>query len=155
MPSDHLKFSPFIKDAIVFGGEDKDYAAALINIDAQIVGDWCEKHKIAYTTYADLSQKEEVYDLIERDVKKVNERLFPEETRVHSFINLYKEFDADESELTRTRKLRRKFVAERYQDLVSALYGTEKQFTTQVPVKYRDGKESVLTVAVKKRQILT
>src|SRR4030042_106900 len=101
-----LRFSPYIKDAMVIGGKDKDYVSAIINIDFAMVGKWAERRRIPYTTFVDLSQKKEVADLVRQDLERVNGYL-PEPSRVRKFVLLHKEFDPDEAELTRTRKLRR------------------------------------------------
>jgi len=147
-----LKFSPYIKDCFAIGGGDRHYVTAIINIDYATVGNWAEKRKKAYTTFADLSQKTEVYDLIERETREVN-ALLPEPARIRRFINLYKELDPDEAEVTRTRKLRRGFLEERYKDVIDALYSEAGQMSTQVNVKYRDGREARLAVEVKPRVV--
>lgn len=134
-----LRFSPFIKDAISLGDETKPFVAALINIDAETVGRWVEKRGIAYSTFPDLSQKQQVRELIKAEIEKVN-RSLPPESRVLRFANLPKELDPDEAELTRTRKLRRSFLEERFGGLIDAIYQGEERFVTEVPVKYRDGR---------------
>lgn len=138
-----LRFSPFIKDAIVVGGKDNDYVGALVNIDIDNVGRWAEAERISYTTFADLSQKKEVIELIAEEVRKVNKTI-PEWTRIKKFINLHKEFDPDEAELTRSRKLRRAFLEERYEDLVKALYGEKDEYEVETTVTYRDGRKGSL-----------
>ena len=143
-----LKFSPYIKDAIVLGSEDSDYVSAIIQIDFNIVGNWAENHHIPYTTFLDLSQKPEIYNLTLRDIERVNKSL-PEKTRVRKYVHLHKEFDPDEAELTRTKKLRRSFVEERYRDLVQALYGEKNEFEIEAPVKYRDGRVGVTKALIK------
>jgi long-chain acyl-CoA synthetase len=142
-----LRFSPYIKDALVIGGEDKDFVSALINIDLDNVGRFAESKRIPYTTFTDLSQKWEVVDLVKKEVGKVN-RTLPEWARVKRFVNLHKEFDADEAELTRTRKLRRTFVEDRYRDLVQALYGAEKEYAVEAAITYRDGRKGVIRTAI-------
>jgi long-chain acyl-CoA synthetase len=143
-----LRFSPYIRDAIVIGGEDKAYVTAIINIDLDNVGYWAETRHIPYTTFTDLSQKLEVVDLIRRELEKVNKTL-PAWARMKRFANLYKEFDADEAELTRTRKLRRTFVEDRYHDLIAALYGEDTEYAVEAPITYRDGRTGVIKTAVK------
>ncbi|ADR19730.1 AMP-binding protein [Calditerrivibrio nitroreducens] len=133
-----LKFSPFIKEAVVLG-DKKDYITAIINIDMGIVGKWAEDNKIAYTTYTDLSAKEEVYDLILKEVDKVNAQLI-EKHRVKKFVLLYKELDADDGELTRTRKVRRGFIIEKYQEIFNALYTDAKDVFTTATIKLQDGR---------------
>src|SRR4030042_5657400 len=90
-----LRFSPYIKEVLVVGGEEREYASCLVNIDLDNVGRWAEGNRIAYTTFADLSQKDEVIDLIRAETEKVN-RTLPEEARIKKFLNMPKEFDADE-----------------------------------------------------------
>ncbi len=143
-----LRFSPYIKDALVIGGEDKDYVSAIINIDLGNVGRWAEAKRIPYTTFTDLSQKPEVIELIKSEIQKVNQSL-PEWTRIRKFVNLHKEFDPDEAELTRTRKMRRAFVEDRYQYLINALYGDRKELVVEAPITYRDGRTGVIQTAVK------
>ncbi len=142
-----LRFSPYIKDALVIGGPDKDYVTTLINIDLDNVGRFAEAHHIAYTTFTDLSQKPEVIDLIKKEIEKVNATL-PDWTRVKRFVNMHKEFDADEEELTRTRKLRRTFVEERYNNLITALYADEPEYTVEATVTYRDGRKGTMHTAI-------
>lgn len=142
-----LKFSPYIKEAVVFGRE-KPYVTAFINIDYENVGKWAENHQIAYTTYTDLSQKPEVYELIKKDVERVNQQL-PEAARIKRFLILHKELDADDQELTRTKKVRRRFIEQKYNDLVNALYKGEEKVEVQAKVKYRDGREAVIKAFVK------
>ena len=107
-----LKFSPYVKDAWVLGN-NRDYVSAVMCIDYSVVGNWADEKKINYTSYIELSQKPEVYELVEKQIHEANKDL-PEAARVHRFTNLYKELDADDDELTRTRKLRRAFVEKRY-----------------------------------------
>lgn len=142
-----LRFSPYIKDALVIGGPDKEYVTALINIDLDNVGRFAEAHHIAYTTFTDLSQKPQVIDLIQKEIEKVNATL-PDWTRVKRFVNMHKEFDADEEELTRTRKLRRTFVEDRYKDLITALYADEPEYTVEATVTYRDGRKGTMHTAI-------
>ena len=147
--SEHMVsvFSSYINDALVVGGPDKDNAAALIIINYSNLGEWAEKAKIAYSTFTDLSQKPETYDLIRKEIEKVNNSL-PEDSRIKGFICLPKELDPDEGELTRTRKLRRGFLEQRYQRFIEALYANETQFTVEVPVVYRDGRTGVMRTPV-------
>ena len=143
-----LKFSPYIRDVMTVGGEERAYVAALINMDFENVGRWAEKRGVPYTTFVDLSQKPEVYDLIRRDVERVN-RALPPAARIRKFVLLHKEFDADEGELTRTRKLRRNLLLERYQDMISAMYGDGDSVNVRAAVKYRDGREGVVETTVR------
>lgn len=138
-----LKFSQYIKEAVAVG-QDRPYVAAMINIDMENVGRWAEKQKIAYTTYTDLAQKPQVYALIAREVERVNRDL-PETTHLRRFVLLHKELDADDEEMTRTRKVRRGFVAEKYADIISALFAPD---ITEVPVTsiitYQDGRQATI-----------
>ncbi|UCF82472.1 MAG: AMP-binding protein [Desulfobacteraceae bacterium] len=147
-----LRFSPYIKDALIIGGPDKECVTSLINIDLENVGRFAEAHHIAYTTFTDLSQKEEVLDLIKKEIIKVNDSL-PEWTRIKKFVNLHKEFDADEDELTRTRKLRRAFVEDRYKDLIDALYGDKDIYRVEASVTYRDGRTGTIETSIHVNEI--
>lgn len=142
-----LKFSPFIKEAVVLGN-DKEYITAILNIDMGIVGKWAEENKLAYTTYTDLSAKDEVYQLILKEVKKVNEQLI-EKHRVKKFVLLYKELDADDGELTRTRKVRRGFIIEKYADIFNALYSDAKDVSTTATIKLQDGRIKSFNTTIK------
>ncbi len=138
-----LRFSPFIKDGIILCDEEKPFVSALVNIDPETVGRWAEKNGVSYATFPDLSQKEEVRKLIASEVKKVNDKIevaMEPGAKIRKFINLPKEFDPDESELTRTRKLRRSFLEDRYKDFIDAIYEGKSEGMAKVPVKYRDGR---------------
>lgn len=147
-----LKFSPYIKDVMVMGGKDKAYVTAILNIDFENVGKWAEKRHIAYTTFVDLSQKPEVRDLIRKDIERVN-RTLPDEAKVRKFVLLHKEFDPDEAELTRTRKLRRGNIEKRYQDLVNAMYKDTIEFAVEAHVTYRDGRTGAIKTQIKINKI--
>ena len=137
-----LKFSPYIKEAVSIG-QDRPYVVALINIDMANVGRWAEVNQIAYTTYTDLSQKREILEFIQKEIAAVNQEL-PEKARISKFVLLYKELDADDEELTRTKKVRRAFVAEKYSALIEGLYSNSLEIPVEGKVKYRDGKEIVI-----------
>jgi long-chain acyl-CoA synthetase len=147
-----LRFSPYIKDAMVIGGKDKEFVSAIINIDFAMVGKWAERNHIPYTTFVDLSQKKEVADLVQKDLVRVNSYL-PELARVRRFVLMHKEFDPDEAELTRTRKLRREFMEERYKDLINAMYKNGQEIKVEAPVTYRDGRKGIVTTAIKVRDV--
>jgi len=132
-----LKFSPYIREAVVLG-RDRDYLAAVVCIDFEIVGRWAESKLITYTTYQDLSAKDQVYELVRDEIVGINETL-PEDTRIHRFALLYKELDADDGELTRTRKVRRGTVQERYGDLIEALYSDRDVVDLTAHIRYQDG----------------
>jgi long-chain acyl-CoA synthetase len=142
-----LRFSPFIKDVMTLGDENKPYVSAMVNIDPENTGRWAEKNGITYATFTDLSQLKEIRDLISKEVAHVNSML-DKEAAVKYFINLPKELDPDESELTRTRKLRRGFLEEKYEDMVDAIYTGKKDFDTEIPIKYQDGREGLLKAKV-------
>jgi len=142
-----LKFSPYIKEAVVWG-EGRDYITGFINIDFGNVGSWAEDRMIPYTTYTDLSQQPQVEELILDEVRHVNTQL-PKPMRLKKIILLYKLLDADDEELTRTGKVRRKFVYEQYLNLIEAMYGGEKELEVIGKVRYRDGKVGTITTKVK------
>jgi long-chain acyl-CoA synthetase len=133
-----LKFSPYIKDAWVIG-HGRDAVAAVVCIDAAVVGRWAEEHHIPYTSYPELSQKPEVRALIAEAVGQVNKGL-PPAARIRRFVNLHKEFDADDEELTRTRKLRRAYLEERYRDVVEGLYSGPGEIGLDTAITYEDGR---------------
>ncbi len=137
-----LKFSPYIKEAVVFGG-DWPFVSAMINIDMENTGKWAENNQIAYTTYTDLAQKPEVYALVRKQVETANSDL-PEAARIQRFLLLHKELDADDAELTRTRKVRRGFVAQRYDDIISALYSQNDHLNVETVITYQDGRTATL-----------
>jgi long-chain acyl-CoA synthetase len=147
-----LRFSPYIKDALILGGKKQAYVTGIINIDFENVGRWAEANHIAYTTFLDISQKDEVADLIKRDISSVN-RVLPEEARIKRFVCLHKEFDADEAELTRTRKIRRSFVEERYKNIIDGMYTENDEIGVKSEVTYRDGRKSVMRAFVKVRSL--
>jgi long-chain acyl-CoA synthetase len=147
-----LRFSPYIKDAMVVGGRDRDFVAAIVNIDFAMVGKWAERSGLPYTTFVDLSQKKEVADLVQKDLVRVNSYL-PEGSRVRKFVLLHKEFDADEKELTRTRKLKRDVVGEHYKDMIDAIYSDKKNIIVEAPITYRDGRKGVVSTAINVRQV--
>lgn len=136
-----LKFSPYIKDAWVLG-DKREAVTAVICIDAGVVGKWAEDHHIPYTSYAELSRKPEVQDLVRDAVLHVNEGLSPA-ARIQRVVHLHKEFDADDEELTRTRKLRRVFLEERYQAIVEGLYSGAREIHLETTVTYEDGRTSL------------
>jgi len=137
-----LKFCPYIVETVVLGHE-RDYVTAMICIDYKHVGKWAEDSRIIYTTYSDLAGKEEVYDLIEREVVRVNATL-PEKARIKKFLLLYKELDPDDEELTRTKKLRRKFINEKYSKEIAALYSNVEELPIETVIRYQDGKTATL-----------
>jgi long-chain acyl-CoA synthetase len=135
-----LKFSPYIRDSWVIG-DKKDHISAVLCIDYAVVGKWADEKKLNYTSYQELSQMPEVYDLVEKQIRLANKDL-PELAKVVKFTNLYKELDADDDELTRTRKLRRAFVEKRYEDIVKALYSDDNSVHIDTAIKYEDGRQA-------------
>ena len=138
-----LKFFQYVKEAVVFG-DKRDMVCAFINIDIGAVGNWAERRGIAYSGYTDLAAKQEVYGLIQECVEQINADLVAEgmlaDSQIHRFLILHKELDPDDDELTRTRKVRRGFVAEKYAVLIDALYtGKSTQFI-ETQVKFEDGR---------------
>lgn len=146
-----LKFSPFIKDAWVIGHE-KPYVTGVICIDYSVVGKWADEKKLNYTNYQELSQVPEVYELVKTQLKQANRDL-PEVARVRKFVNLYKEFDPDDGELTRTHKLRRAFVEDRYKDIVDALYRDEDIFHIDTMITYEDGRKAEIKTDLKIQKV--
>jgi long-chain acyl-CoA synthetase len=135
-----LKFSPYIKECVCLGNQ-RDFIASMICIDYPNVGKWAESRRLSYTTYTDLAAKPEVLELLAKEVEKVNVTL-PETTRVKKFVPLYKELDADDDELTRTRKVRRAFVGDRYKHVIEGIYAGEDAIPIDATIKYQDGKTS-------------
>jgi len=142
-----LKFSPYIKEAVVFGG-DWPFVTSIINIDFPNVGKWAEDNHIAYTTYTDLSQKEPVYELVGEHVREANDDL-PPAAQIRRFLLLHKELDADDAELTRTRKVRRNLINQRYDDIISALYSQNDYLEVQTTITYQDGRTANLDTRLK------
>ena len=143
-----LKFSPYISHALALGDTRHEYVAAIITVDFENVGRWAEKQGVPFTTLTDLSQKTEVYELIRQDVEDVN-RTLPNTGRVRKFVLLHKEFDPDEGEMTRTRKLRRGFLFERYANIIQTLYSDETQLQINDVVKYQDGREGKIDTTLR------
>ncbi|MBU2497568.1 MAG: AMP-binding protein [Proteobacteria bacterium] len=137
-----LKFCPYIVESVVLGHE-RDYVTAMICIDYKHVGKWAEDHRIRYTTYSDLAAKPEVYNLIEREVVRVNATL-PEKARIEKFLLLYKELDPDDEELTRTKKIRRGFINEKYAKEITGLYSDAQELPIETVIRYQDGKMATL-----------
>ncbi|MCB2101499.1 MAG: AMP-binding protein, partial [Rhodobacterales bacterium] len=150
-----LKFFPQIKEAVTFG-DGRDDVAAFINIDLEAVGNWAEKRNLAYSGYTDLAAQDAVYDLITDCVNKVNRDLSGDPhlsgSQIKRFLILHKELDADDGELTRTRKVRRKFIAERYGNLIDALYSDQDEVHVRAKVTFEDGRTGEITADVKIRE---
>jgi long-chain acyl-CoA synthetase len=146
-----LKFSPFIQEAWVIG-DKRPYITAVMCVDYAVVGKWADERKINYTSYQELSQKSEVYDLVQKQIEESNKDL-PEPARIHRFVNLYKIFDADDEELTRTSKLRRAFVENRYKDIVSGLYSEGDVVHMDTTITYEDGREQRIRLDLRIRNV--
>jgi long-chain acyl-CoA synthetase len=147
-----LKFSPFVREAVVLG-HGRPFITAILNIDMPVVGKWAEERQIAYTTYTDLSQKPEVYALVAGEARRANDTL-PASARVRRFVLLYKELDADDGELTRTRKVRRRVIADRYGDLIEAMYQERTdRVAVRATITYQDGTTAVVETAVRVEEV--
>jgi long-chain acyl-CoA synthetase len=142
-----LRFSTYIKDAMSVGDKTRDYVTAIVIIDFENVGRWAEINRIPYTTFTDLSQKQEVADLIRADVERVNETL-PKVARVKRYVLLHKEFDPDEADLTRTRKLKREALEKRYGELIEAIYSGKKDIEVEAEITYQDGRKGMLKTSL-------
>ena len=132
-----LKFSPYIAETVVLGA-GRDALAAMICIRFSIVSKWAEKKRISFTTYTDLSSRPEVYALLRKEVEAVNATLPPAQ-RIAKFLLLYKELDADDGELTRTRKVRRSVINEKYASIIDAIYGGERNIPIDTVIRFQDG----------------
>ena len=135
-----LKFSPFIREAMALGHE-RPFVTAMIAIDLTTVGTWAERRGLPYTSYMDLSQKPEVRELIREEVRKCNATL-PASTKIRRFLLLTKDLDADDAEMTRTRKLRRRHIAEKYAAFVDAFYAGQNEVEVATTITYEDGRQA-------------
>lgn len=143
-----LKFSPYIRDVMAVGGPTRDFVTALVVIDFDNTGNWAERNRLNYTTFVDLAQKPEVYKLVETAVTQVNASL-PPAGRVRRFVLMHKEFDADEAEMTRSRKLRRGVLYDKYGDIIEAMYAGAEAVNVKATVVYQDGSEGVIAASIK------
>src|SRR3989339_214467 len=146
-----LKFSPYVKEAVTIG-HNRDFIIAMISIDFGIVGNWAERHRINFTTYTDLSSKPEIIELIQNEVIKVNKGL-PENARIRRFVLLYKELDADDDELTRTGKVRRHYVEEKYSEIIEGMYAGMDSIKIDAVIKFQDGKTSTIHTVMAVRNV--
>jgi len=153
-----LKFFPFIKEAVAFG-DGRDKVCVMINIDFDAVGNWAERRNLPYAGYTDLAGKPEVYDLIQECVEKVNADLAADQllagSQINRFLILHKELDADDGELTRTNKVRRGFIGEKYQPLVDALYSGKAEQYIETAVKFEDGRTGSVSATLVLRDAKT
>jgi long-chain acyl-CoA synthetase len=147
-----LKFFPYIKEAVAFGHE-REMACAFVNIDFDAVGNWAERRNMAYSGYSDLSAQPAVYDLVRDCVEKVNADLAADPklagSQIHRFLILHKELDPDDGEITRTRKVRRRFIGEKYAALIDALYGGKRECYIETQVKFEDGRTGTIAATLK------
>ncbi|MDH5709448.1 MAG: AMP-binding protein, partial [Hylemonella sp.] len=147
-----LKFFPFVKEVVAFG-DRREKVCVMLNIDFDAVGNWAERRNLPYAGYTDLAQKAEVYQLIQDCVEKVNADLSEDErlsgSQISRFLILHKELDADDGELTRTNKVRRGFIGEKYQPLVDALYGGKMEQYIETLVKFEDGRSGSVSATLK------
>jgi long-chain acyl-CoA synthetase len=137
-----IKFSAYVRNVAVCGAGRNDLTA-IVCIEQEAVGHWAEERGVSFTSYADLSQKPEVYDLVKSVLQHVN-TLLPEAQRVRRFVNLHKDFDPDDGEITRTRKLRRNVIEERYAPLIEALYSGAKTIEQEARITYESGEIGVI-----------
>jgi long-chain acyl-CoA synthetase len=153
-----LKFFPYIQEAVTFGHQ-RDRVCAFINIDPEAVGNWAEKHNMSYSGYVDLASRDEVCALVRECIEQANADLAQEpevaNSQIHRFLILHKVLDADDEELTRTRKVRRGFIAQKYATLVDALYGGKQSVHVEAQVKYEDGRTGTISADLKIRDAKT
>jgi long-chain acyl-CoA synthetase len=149
-----LKFYPNILETVVFGNK-RPYCTAFVNIDLTAVGNWAERNNIAYGSYQELAQHERVYEMILGHVEEMNRSLAQDPMlsgcQVRRFLILHKELDADDGELTRTRKVRRRIIEEKYADLIAALYDGSGSVYTETEVTYEDGRKGKIKATLKLR----
>ena len=142
-----LKFSAFVAEAVILGHQ-RPYLSAIICIRFPIVSKWAEKNRIAFTTYTDLSSRPEVYEMLHREVEQVNATL-PEAQQIQKFLLLYKELDADDGELTRTRKVRRGVINEKYGDIINAMYADQPAIPVDTTITFQDGTRQRIQTTLK------
>ena len=142
-----LKYSPFIREAVCFGNE-RPYVVAMVAIDMSTVGSWAERQGVPYTSYMDLAQKPEVRSLLVEEIAKANATL-PAATRIRRMLLLTKDLEADDAEMTRTRKVRRRFVAEKYAPVIDAFYGGAPEVELSTSITYEDGRQAVVRSRVR------
>jgi long-chain acyl-CoA synthetase len=147
-----LRFSPYIKDAWVVGGNQRPYASVIIVINYNTVGRWAGQRRVGYSTFAELSQKPEVHELVKQAIDTINSTLSAA-SRLRKYVNLHKEFDPDEGELTRNRKLRRTFLEERYRDLINAIYADKTEVPIEARIRYRDGRVGITKTILSIRSV--
>ena len=153
-----LKFFPYIREAVAHGNE-RDYVTVFINIDLEAVGNFAERIGLGYSGYTDLSQREEVYDLIRQNIEGVNQDLSRDSSlsssQIQRFLILHKELDADDGELTRTRKIRRSTIADRYGELIEALYSGKPDIAVEASVTLEDGRSNTFNANLRIQNVAT
>ena len=153
-----LKFYPNIREAVAFG-DKRDFVCVMLNIDLTAVGSWAERNNVVYGSYQELAGHPLVYDMIEKHVAEVNRSLAEDKVmagaQIKRFLILHKELDADDGELTRTQKVRRGFIAERYAPLIKALYDGSKEADISTEVTFEDGRKGTISARVKIRDMKT
>ena len=151
-----LKFYPNILEAVVFG-DGREFCTAFINIDLTAVGNWAERNNIAYSSYQELAAHPEVYAMIQQHIEEVNRSVAEDDMlsgcQVHRFLILHKELDADDGELTRTRKVRRRIIEEKYGDLIAALYDGASEVFAETEVTYEDGRKGTISATLEIRDV--
>lgn len=146
-----LKFCPYIGEAVILGA-GRDHLAAIVCIRYSILAKWAEKRRISFTTYTDLSSRPEVYELIEKEITEINKTL-PEAQQIKKFVLLYKELDADDGELTRTRKVRRSVVAEKYADIIDTIYSDKGYVDIDTMITFQDGSQQRIQTVIAVRDL--
>jgi len=153
-----LKFFPFIREAVVHGA-DRDFVACFVNIDLEAVSNWAEREGISYTNYTDLASRDQIYGLIKDCIEQVNRGLAQDSalrgSQIGRFLLLHKELDADDGELTRTRKVRRRIIADRFSPLIDALYSDAEHVSFESQVTFEDGRKGMLKADLKIRDAKT
>ncbi|MGD9412443.1 MAG: AMP-binding protein [Desulfobacterales bacterium] len=153
-----LKFSPYIKESVAHG-MNRDFVAVFIDIDYGAVANWAERRHLGFTSYTDLAQKPEIYDLIYNEILRVNKSLSEDEqlknSQIKRYLLLHKELNPDDGEITRTRKVRRRFVAEKYETLIEALYAGKDTVDVEAKVTYEDGRSATMKANLKIRDVET
>jgi long-chain acyl-CoA synthetase len=153
-----LKFSPYIKESVAHG-MNRDFVAVFVDIDFGAVANWAERRHIGFTSYTDLAQKPEIYDLIYNEIVRVNKSLSEDEqlknSQIKRYLLLHKELNPDDGEITRTRKVRRRFIAEKYAILIEALYGGKDNVDVEAKVTYEDGRTTTMKANLKIRDVET
>jgi len=151
-----LKFFPNIREAVAYG-DKRDFVCVMLNIDLTAVGSWAERNNVVYASYQELAGHPLVYDMIEKHVAEVNRSLAADKmtagAQIRRFLILHKELDADDGELTRTQKVRRSFIAERYAPLINALYDGAKEADISTEVTFEDGRKGVISARVRIRDM--